>query len=380
MKVSKGYKVELKLNNKQKTMLLRHAGAARYAYNWGLRKRIDLYEKEKKSTNAIEQHRELNKEKQSTLAWMYQSSKAAPQEALRDLDRAFQNFFRNIKQGRKPGFPKFKSKKNGIGSFRLTGSIHVESNRIKLPRIGWVKLKEEDRLPIVTPSQVTVREKAGHWFVSFNIQEEVQEQKISDKVIGVDLGINHLATLSDGTKYENPKPLKKKLQKLRRLSKSLSRKVKGSKNRQKAREQLARLHYKIANIRKDCLHKITTEIARTKPSVVVLEDLGVSNIMKNRKLSRSIQDAGFYEFRRQLEYKLSWIGSKIEFVDRFFPSSKTCSSCGAIKKELSLSERQYDCEVCGQCIDRDENAAINLMKAASSAVLACGDIVRPQRA
>lgn len=380
MKVSKGYKVELKLNNKQKTMLLQHAGAARYAYNWGLRKRIDLYEKEKESTNAIEQHRELNKEKQSTLAWMYSVSKCAPQEALRDLDTAFKNFFRNIKQGKKPGFPKFKSKKNGIGSFRLTGAIHVEPNRIKLPRIGWIKLKEEDRLPAMTPSQVTVSEKARHWFVSFNIQEEVQEQKLSDKVIGIDLGINHLATLSDGTKYENPRTLKTKLQKLRRLNKSLSRKQKGSKNRDKARKQLARLHYKIANIRKDCLHKITTEIARTKPSVVVLEDLGVSNMMKNRRLSRSIQDSGWYEFRRQLEYKLSWIGSKIEFVDRFFPSSKTCSNCGVIKKELSLGDRQYDCGACGQSIDRDVNAAINLMKAASSAVLACGDIVRPQSA
>lgn len=155
---------------------------------------------------------------------------------------------------------------------------------------------------------------------------------------------------------------------------------KSYKNRNKARKQLARLHYKIANIRKDCLHKITAEIARTKPSVVVLEDLGVSNMMKNRRLSRSIQDSGFYELRRQLEYKLKWIGSKLEFVDRFFPSSKICSSCGAIKKDLSLSERQYDCEVCDFSIDRDENAAINLMKAASSAVLACGDIVRPQSA
>ena len=212
---TKGYKVELQLNNKQRTMLAQHAGAARYAYNWGLSKRIDLYEKEKKSTNAIEQHRELNKEKKSTLAWMYSVSKCAPQEALRNLDRAFKNFFRNIKQGKKAGFPKFKSKKNGIGSFRLTGAIHVESNRIKLPRIGWIKLKEEDRLPIETPSQVTVSEKSGHWFVSFNIEEEVQEQKLSDKVIGIDLGINHLATLSDGTKYENPKSLKNKLKKLK---------------------------------------------------------------------------------------------------------------------------------------------------------------------
>jgi len=361
MKINKGYKVELKPNNKQRMKLLQHAGAARFVYNWGLAQRINLYKKEKKSTSAPEQHRELNKLKSKEFPWLYEVSKCAPQEALRDLDTAFKNFFRNIKKKKKAGFPKFKSKKKGIGSFRLTGSIHVESNRVKLPRLGWIRLKEKDRLPISSPSTITVSEKAGHWFVSLHTEKEVEVQKIEEgEILGIDLGINHLATCSDGQVFDSPKSLKKNLKNLKRAQQSLSRKQDKSKNREKAKKKVQKIHYRIANIRKDSLHKITSLIAKTKPKAVILEDLNTSGMMKNHCLARSIQDAGFSEFRRQSEYKLKWIGSKTLFVDRFYPSSKICSHCRALKKTLSLSDRVFVCNCCKNEIDRDLNASLNL--------------------
>ncbi|MCK5616243.1 transposase [Candidatus Pacearchaeota archaeon] len=376
--MQKGYKTELKPNNKQKTLLERCCGVSRFAYNWGLERRIKEYEETKKSTSAMEQHREINQLKKDELNWMYEYSKCIPQEALRDLEVAFRNFFRNIKQGKKPGFPKFKSRKKGIGSFRLTGVIKVEENRVKLPRIGWISLKEHNYLPVGKPSSITVSEKAGHWFVSFHVKEKDKKEELSEEIIGIDLGLKELATLSNGEVIENPRSLKKGLKKLKKVQNFLSRKVKGSKNRKKAKKKVQRTHYKISNIRRDFIHKATTKIARTKPKCVVLEDLNVSGMVKNRKLSRSISDASWNEFRRQLEYKLKWIGSKLVFADRFYPSSKTCSKCGKVKSELKLSERIFKCD-CGFEIDRDLNAAINLKNlAVSSTVLACGEILRPK--
>ena len=171
---------------------------------------------------------------------------------------------------------------------------------------------------------------------------------------------NKLATCSNGMTFDNPKSLKKKLKKLKRVQQGLSRKQKGSKNREKAKKLVQKVHYKISNIRKDALHKATSAIVRTKPLAVVLEDLNVSGMMKNRKLSRSIADASFYEFRRMLEYKLEWIGSKVLLADRFYPSSKLCSGCGNKKEELNLSERVYVCDSCGLELDRDYNASLNL--------------------
>jgi putative transposase len=356
-----GYKTELKPNNKQISHFMGCCGLSRFAYNWGLGRRIKEYEETKKSSNAIEQHREINVLKKTDYGWMYNYSKAIPQEALRDLDVAFKNFFRRCKKGEKAGYPRFKSKKKGIGSFRLTGSISIEGDRVKLPRIGWVKLKEVNYLPVGQPQQVSISEKAGRWFISFNVKNDFSIPSVKDgEIVGIDLGINKLATCSDGSVYDNPKSLRKNLKKLKRVQQDLSRKQKGSKNREKAKKKVQRVHYKILNIRKDALHKATSAIVKTKPCIVVLEDLNVSGMMKNGKLSRSIQDASFYEFRRMMEYKLEWIGSKLLFVDRFYPSSKLCSGCGNKKVELGLSERVYKCEVCGLEIDRDYNASLNL--------------------
>jgi putative transposase len=322
-----------------------------------------------KIPNAIELHRRLNALKSTELPWMYEVSKCSPQEALRNLDRAFSNFWKSRRTKRRMGFPKFKSKKNGIGGFRLTGTITVSSDRIQLPRLGTIRLKEKDYLP--TDAKIlnaTVTERAGRWFVSVLVEMEMPEYNgVKDKkdVVGVDLGIKTLATVSDGTVYENPKPLKTRLGKLRRLQRAVSRKVKGSRNRRKAADRVARLYLKVSNIRKDVLHKITTYLTKTK-SAVVIEDLNVAGMLKNRCLARSIADLGFGEWRRQMQYKGDWYKCRIVVADRFFASSKTCSVCGEINENLTLADREWVCEGCGTRHDRDFNASINLEHVAAS--------------
>lgn len=377
--ILRAYKVQLDVNNKQQTLLLQHIGCARWAYNWALAKKKEAFEKKEKIPNAIELHRELNKLKQTDYPWFYASSKSSPQNALRDCDKAFQNFFTRCKKkvkGKK-GFPKFKSKKNEKQSFRLDGAISVESDYIKLPRIGKLKLAEEDYIPADCKIlSATVSKRAGKWFVS--VQVETPDREHSDannEVVGIDLGIKNLATCSDGTVFENPKALKKNLKRLKRKQKQLSRKKKGSKNYGKSKQKLAKLHYHISNIRKDCLHKVTSEIIQ-KANVIVLEDLKVSNMMKNHCLAQAISDVGLYEFRRQIEYKAKWNGRKVIFADTFFPSSKTCSCCGWKDSDLKLTDRVFECKVCDNKIDRDFNASLNLKRiytGSSSGIQACGD-------
>lgn len=375
MKVQRGFQTELAPNDVQRTMLLKNAGAARYTYNWGLQQKKLAMDAKTKIPNNIELHRRLNALKPSEFPWMYDVSKCAPQEALRNLDKAFDNFFRKCKlkkQGKfkgKVGFPRFKSKKKGIGGFRLTGSIKVMSDHIQLPRLGTIRLKEKGYLP--TDAKIlnaSVKERAGRWYVAVQVEMEMPDPPVKPEVVvGVDLGIKTLATCSDGEVFENPRTLGKNLKKLQRLSRRVSRKQKGGKNRKKAAGRLARLHQRIANIRKDTFHKITTQLTKTK-SKVVIEDLNVSGMMKNRCLSRAIADLGLFEFRRQLEYKGVWHGCQVQVADRFFPSSKRCCVCGRIKDDLKLSDRVYVCE-CGNEVDRDWNAAKNLewLSTASSA-------------
>lgn len=362
MLVQRGYKTEIDPTNKQKTLLCKNAGAARFAFNWALNLKKQAFESKTKIPNAIELHRSLNNLKQTDFPWMYEVSKCSPQEALRNCDTAFNNFFRKCKQkikGKK-GFPKFKSKKNGLGSFRLTGTIKVTNSHVQLPRLGKIKLKEHDYLPLnANILSATVSERAGRWFVSLQVEEEINIPNKPEAIIGVDLGIKTLATCSDGQTFKNPKALRSNLELLKRRSRQMSRKVKGSNNRKKAAKKLAKIHYRIANIRRDSIHKITTQLTKTK-SRIVIEDLNVSGMMKNRKLSRAISDLGLFEFRRQLEYKGKWYGCQIDVANRFFPSSKMCSCCGAIKHDLKLADRIFVCEECGLIKDRDLNASCNL--------------------
>ncbi len=380
MLVHKAYRYELDPNNLQRTYFHKHAGIARFAYNWGLEHRITLFNEqkgEKRFTDAMKQHKLLNKMKKTQFPWMYECSKCAPQEALRDLGQAFKNFYHGRKQGRSVGFPRFKRK--GVReSFRLTGIIRFEGRMIQLPRIGKVRIKE--RRPSYYNGRVlsaTVRRRADRWFVSITVEEEIPDPApIKGTAVGVDLGVKTLVTLSDGTTFSNPRALERRLRKIRKLSKSLSRKKKGSKNREKARLRLAKMYLKTFNIRQDTLHKVTTYLAKSHSKIVV-EDLGVSGMMKNRRLARVIADVGWYEFRRQLEYKCEWYGSKFVVASRTYPSSKRCSSCGHKKKELTLSEREYVCKECGVRIDRDLNAALNLVTVSlPETQTACGEDVR----
>jgi len=367
MKILRAYKAELDLNNVQKTDCASHAGAARYAYNWGLSRKKEAFSTGAKTPSAIDLHRELNVLKKTELPWMYEVSKCAPQESLRDLDKAFTNFFRRVKEkkaGKKVavGFPHFKSKKNGLGSFRLTGAIHVFEKSIQLPRLGMLRLKERGYLPMSGAHilNATVSEKAGRWFVSVQVEIEISQPDREQKpVAGVDLGIIRMAQVSDGMIFENPRALKSALTKLKRLQRVVSRRQKGSANRKKSVRQLARAHYRVANLRKDALHKVTTMLTKTK-SAIVLENLNVSGMLRNHHLAQAIADVGMYEFRRQLEYKGAWYGCEVLLADRFYPSTKRCSQCGQVKPEMSLGEREYRCDYCSLVIDRDLNAAINL--------------------
>jgi putative transposase len=398
MQIQRAYKTELKLNNQERSLLAGCAGAARYVWNWGLRQKIDEYEATGKSPSYYELHRRLNLLKKGELIWLYQYAKTIPQESLRDLDRAFVNFFRRVKENgqknkggeEKPGFPRFKSRKQGKGRFRVWGSIHVADGRIKLPRIGWLRLKEKGYLPTtkvptsgVKILSATISERGSRWFVSLQVEEEIAARQATGQPLGIDLGINHLAVTSAGQTYENPKALKQALKRLARLQRELHRRQPGSRNRAKTRAKIARLHYRISCLRQEAIHQATSAIvARTKPdtqrpSVVVIEDLNVKGMMQNRKLARSIADVGMGEFGRQIRYKCSWYGINLLTADRWFPSSKQCSSCGHRQEALTLSERTYCCPVCGLVIDRDSNAAINLKQlstASSAGSEACGEV------
>jgi putative transposase len=380
-----GYKTELDLNNEQRTACLKHAGCARFAYNWGLSRSIAAYRTVGKRPNAIQLHRELNMLKKTDFPWMYEVSKCAMQEALRDLETAYRHFFRRFqlkKEGKwkgKLGFPVFKKKSKGIGSFRLTGSIHVYTDALQLPRLGRLRLHEHDYLPVhAKVLSATVSEEAGRWFVSVQLEEEQDlAVRSATTAIGVDLGIKTLATLSDGTIIANPRALKHEQKRLRRLERQKSRRKLGSKNRKKTVKKLAKQHARVAHMRRDATHKLTTHLVKHH-ALVAIEDLHVSGMLKNHKLAQAVSDGNFGEIRRQLTYKATLSGTHLVVIDRFYPSSKTCSACGYVKEKLALRERTYLCEACGMVLDRDVNAAINLLQKAlgstgsSSGIDACG--------
>ena len=368
MIIQRAYKTELNVTDKQRAYFVQCAGVSRYVYNWALADRIAKHEAGDKA-NRFEQSRRWNAGKDELAPWVREYPYVVQQEALAHLDVAYQNFFKRIKKGAdKAGFPKFKSRKNGIGSFSLRGNIHVESRRIKLPVIGWVKLFQADYLPVegVKINKATISECAGHWFVSLQV-EEVIETPVPAKndVIGIDVGIKSLAVLSNGKVFDNPKTLYKYQGRLARLQRELSRRKKGSNNREKTRRKLARAHYKVECIRKNNLHNITSYLVKKKkPAIIVIENLNVAGMMQNKHLSKAIADASLSELKRQIIYKAKWNGVKVIEADRWFASSKTCSKCGNRKPMLSLGERVYKCDVCGHIEDRDLNAAKNLQKLA----------------
>ena len=368
------HKIALDPNDRQATHFAKAAGTARFAWNWALGQWQDQYKAGgKPSETAL--RKQLNAIKDEQFPWMGEITKNAPQQAIKNLGTAFKNFF----EGRAK-FPSFK-KKGVHDSFRADNgpqvkgadAVVVDGKRVRLPVIGWVRMREPLRFAGQVKSAVVSRS-ADRWFVS--LQVELPDRAAPENQgppVGVDLGVKALATLSDGSAIEGPKALRSRLKKLRRLSRSLSRKDKGSSNRRKAKVKIARLHARIGNIRKDVTHKATSVIAKNH-GVIVIEDLNVRGMMANDRLSRAIADVGLHEFRRQIDYKAKLNGSRIVVADRWYPSSKTCSACGYVLPILPLSVREWKCPACGRAHDRDVNAAKNLLKlAASSAVSACGE-------
>jgi putative transposase len=389
VRVNQAFRFELSPNAAQRRALAQHIGAARFAYNWGLSLCQKALEEGRRLPSAAELHREWNRWKRENAPWWTEVSKCAPQEAFRDLERALKNWRKG--KGR---FPRFKRKKlapdNGA---RLTGSIRVFSRHIGLPRIGKVKSKEptEGLLKLLEEGKAkilsaTLSREADRFYVSLTCEVErpdpkPKEVRSEDDVVGVDLGLASFAVLSDGTRIEAPKPLAKRLRLLKRRSKQLSRKEKGSNNAKKAALRLARLHRKVKNLRRDFLHKQTTCLARTKP-VIVVEDLSVRGLSRGW-LSRSVADVGWGTFLRMLEYKAKWHGATLILAPRSFPSTRLCSRCGHLHGKMSLSQRVFRCEACGLEMDRDLNAALNLKAyglahlmgptASSAGSHACGD-------
>ena len=288
-----------------------------------------------------------------TYGWMSEVSSRVYQYTFINLGEAHTRFFKKL--GNEPVFKK-KGKHDSFTVDNCGKPIRLGGLKHKLPFIGWVKTYEP--LPECVTKKVTISREAASWYISFAFEHERKTAQPTVDIVGIDIGINALATLSTGVVFPSLKPYRQAKKQLARLQKQLSRKVKGSKNRHKAQIKLARKHSQVANIRRDCLHKITTYIAKNHGTVVI-EDLNVSGMMTNHKLAAALADMGFYEFRKQLEYKCQWYGTSLLTVDRFYPSTKLCSGCGH-KQDMPLKVRQYECPICNLSLNRDLNAAINL--------------------
>ena len=359
----KSIRTKLKLNNKQKTLCAQHAGYSRWCYNWGLSLWNAAY-KDGYKPNTRKLREVFTNHTKPLYPWMKNLSSKVYQYAFINLGEAFKRFFKGLGK-----YPRFK-KKGRSDSFTIDNCgkpIELNGWNHKLPFLGMVKTYE----PIeATTQKITISRQGGDWYISLSSEFTPTSTEKTTEVVGVDLGIKTLATLSTGEVFQSVKPYKRAQNKLANLQRKLSKKVKHSNNWYKAVVKVAKQHRRVANIRKDALDKLTTYLAKNHGTVVI-EDLNVSGMLANHKLAKSIADQGFYEFRRQLEYKTQWYGSELAIVDRFFPSSKTCSNCGHVQ-DMPLNVRTYDCQSCGLSIDRDLNASINLRDAVGSTVNACG--------
>ena len=376
----RGHIIELKPNNVQENHFARACGVARKAYNWALYEwqrqyaldkayrdaclasGIEMDTKKLNKPSQAKLRRELNAIKREFFPYMLEVTKCAPQLAIMQLGDAYKNFFKGLAK-----YPTAR-KKGRDDRFGLSNDqFAIKAKSIRIPNLGWVRMKEPLRFDGKIMS-ATISKRGGKWFVSVAVEIDDTIKKVvrTGKIVGIDLGITDLLVLSDGTKIKAPKPLKTNLKRLRQLNKVLSRKKKGSKNREKAKTKLSRLHYKIRCIRQDSLHKITSDLVKAF-DVMAIEDLNVKGMVKNRRLSRAISDLGFFEFKRQLIYKANEQGKTVKSVGRFYPSSKTCSNCNHIlgKDELTLKMRDWICPSCQTKHDRDLNASINILNNAT---------------
>ena len=351
----KSHKIKLNPTKAQKIFFEKSFGTARFTYNWALVKWQEMYKVGEKPT-AYTLVKHINSIKRVEFPWMLEVGKTCCQYPIHNLEAAYKKMWKE-----KSGYPKFKKKgvKDSFVAVENKNQFKQKDKKIWIPRLGWVKCYEDLRFEGKTNS-VVVNKRAGMYFAVINIEtNNIPTKSENQAVVGIDLGIKTLATLSDGTVFENPKALKSNLKCLKRLQRGLSRKVKGSNNRKRQQQRLAKKYYKVSCIRSNALHQATSYITKTY-GTIVLEGLNVKGMSKNIKLSQAISDVGFGEFRRQIEYKAKWNGVDVVIANRFYPSSKLCSCCGHKKEVLKLSERTYNCSNCGASIDRDLNASKNL--------------------
>jgi putative transposase len=359
--MEKAFKFRLYPTKEQEILISKNLGCSRFVYNYFLNKRIEMYKNYKETLTYLKCSAGLTSLK-SEFEWLKEVDSISLQQSLKDLDKAYQNFFKSN------GFPKFKSKHNHRQSYRTTytnNNIDVLDNRIKLPKLGCVKFAKSKEIQGRILNATVSKNPSGKYFVSICCTDvEMIPLPKTDRKIGVDLGIKEFAITSEGQLFHNPKNLKHLEKRLAKLQKSLSRKQKGSNNRNKARIKVAKLHEKIANQRKDFLHKVSTQLIRENQSIII-EDLKVNNMIKNHKLAKSIAEVSWSEFRRMLEHKAKWYSREIIIAPSNYASSQLCSNCGNKSSQTKdLSCRTYICSVCGLTIDRDLNASKNLLRLA----------------
>jgi putative transposase len=375
--VKRAYRYRFYPTPEQADLLNRTFGSVRYVWNRALAERSRAWTQEQRRVTFADTCRMLTAWKADPeTAWLYEVSNVALQQGLQHLQQAYVNFW-----GKRSKYPHFKSKHKSRASATFTTSgFRYRDGRVTLAKMaGPLDIRWSRPLPQgAEPSTVTVsRDAAQRWHISILAESPVEALPAATAAVGIDAGITSLLTLSTGEKVANPRHERRDRLRLARAQRNLARKVKGSANRQKARVKVARVHARIADRRRDHLHKLSTRIIRESQAVII-EDLPVRNMVRNHCLARAISDASWSEFRRMLEYKADWHGRTVVAVDRFYPSSKTCSACGRIAAKMPLSVRDWTCAACGAAHDRDINAARNI-RAAGLAVLACGDGVRPPR-
>lgn len=362
--MEKAYKFRIYPNKAQEELIQKTFGCTRYVYNYYLAMRKEKYESDRATFNYYACSSDLTSHKK-VKDWLREVDATALQSSLNDLDIAYQNFFRRVKSGGKPGYPRFKSKRDNRKSFKskVVGSnIRLLDRHIRLPKLGNVKCRVSKQVEGRIISATVSQNPGGKYFVSVLCTDvNIQPMDKTGAIVGVDLGLKELAITSDGQHFANQKHFAKSQKKLAKLQRELSRKSKGSNNREKARIKVARLHERIANQRLDNAHKLTTELVRNY-DLIAIETLVPKNMVKNRRLAKAISDAAWGEIVRQLEYKCNWYGKELAKVDRFYPSSQTCNSCGYKNSDTkNLAVREWDCPKCGAHHDRDINAAKNIL-------------------
>ena len=359
--MEKAYKFRIYPTTAQVALITQTFGCKRWVYNHFLAERISIYESEKRTAGRFEQDKRLTLLKKET-EWLRAPDKCALQNALADLDVAYQNFFRRVKSGEKPGFPKFKSKRDRHQSYKTSCNIKMHAKHIQLPKLGLVQCRISKQIEGRIISATVSQNPSGKYFVSVLCTDvDIQPMDKTGAIVGVDLGLKELTITSDNQHYANPKYFTKSQKKLAKLQRRLSRKSKGSNNREKARIKVARLHEHVSNQRLDNAHKMTTSLVRDY-DLIAIETLMPKNMVKNHRLAKAISDAAWGEIVRQLEYKCNWYGKELVKVDRFYPSSQTCNSCGFKNSNTkNLAVREWDCPKCGAHHDRDVNAAKNIL-------------------